>query len=205
MSGRSARSADVQAWLTPSRLREASMMPVLFCAKSSRGELVQPLRRLSDNICNMMMRHRRWPAILVLAVMVGLGALYVRSWGKGSAGSGEGIAALEKQIGQGNVPAATWNTYAQKLMEVKRFDDAATAYRKVLDKEPGNRGAKTGVAIALAKAKNEEEFYKYMSDMTYTGDAKMAMDIFDRVECQAWLSQTRFKTLQHEARAQAMD
>ena len=36
-------------------------------------------------------------------------------------------------------------------------------------------------------------------------DAKLAMDIFDRGECQAWLSQTRFKTLQHEARAQAMD
>jgi len=153
----------------------------------------------------MMMRHRRWPAILVLVAMVGIGVMYVRSWGKGSAGSGESIAALEKQIGRGNVSLETWNKYAQRLMEVKRFDDAATAYRKVLEKEPGNRGAKTGVAIALAKAKNEEEFYKYMSDMTYTGDAKMAMDIFDRGECQAWLSQARFATLAKEARAQAMD
>ena len=89
-------------------------------------------------------------------------------------------------------------------MEARRFDDAASAYKKVLEKESGNRNAKTGVAIALARAKNEEEFYKFMSDLTYS-DAKMAMDIFDRGECQAWLSQTRFKTLQHEARAQAMD
>jgi hypothetical protein len=44
----------------------------------------------------------------------------------------------------------------QKLMEAKRFDDAASAYKKVLEKEPGNRNAKTGVAIALAKARNEE-------------------------------------------------
>ena len=43
-----------------------------------------------------------------------------------------------------------------------------------------------------------------MSDLTYS-DPKIAMDIFDRGECQAWLSQTRFATLQKEARAQAMD
>ncbi len=151
------------------------------------------------------MRHRRWPAIGVLVVVVAIGALYVRTWGRGASGGGVTIADLEKQIARGKVSAATWNTYAQKLMEAKRFEDAATAYRKVLELEPGNRGAKTGVAIALAKAKNEEEFYRYMSEMTYGGDAKMAMDIFDRGECQAWLSQARFATLAKEARAQAMD
>jgi len=152
----------------------------------------------------MMMRHRRLPAIGVMVVMIAIGALYVRSWGRG-AGDGGSLAALEKQIARGgSVPAATWNNYAQKLMEAKRFSDAASAYKKVLEKEPANRTARTGAAIALAKAQNEEEFYKFMSELTYS-DPKTAMDIFDRGECQAWLSQTRFKTLQHEARAQAMD
>ena len=152
----------------------------------------------------MMMRHRRLPAIGVLVVMIAIGAIYVRSWGRGAGGGGS-LADLEKQIGAGKeISTATWAAYAQKLMEVNRFDAAASAYKKVLEKEPANRTAKTGVAIALARAKNEEEFYKFMSDLTYS-DAKMAMDIFDRGECQAWLSQTRFKTLQHEARAQAMD
>ncbi|HEV8292027.1 MAG TPA: tetratricopeptide repeat protein [Tepidisphaeraceae bacterium] len=153
----------------------------------------------------MMMRHRRWPAIGVLVVMIAIGAIYVRSWGRGAGGNADSLASLEKQITRGgNIPAATWNNYAQKLMEAKRFSDAASAYKKVLEKEPANRTAKTGAAIALAKAQNEEEFYKFMSELTYS-DPKMAMDIFDRGECQAWLGQTRFKTLQHEARAQAMD
>ena len=153
----------------------------------------------------MMMRHRRLPTIGVLVVMIAIGAIYVRSWGRSANGAGGSLADLEKQIARGKeVPSATWSAYAQKLMEARRFDDAASAYKKVLEKESGNRNAKTGVAIALARAKNEEEFYKFMSDLTYS-DAKMAMDIFDRGECQAWLSQTRFKTLQHEARAQAMD
>jgi len=150
------------------------------------------------------MRHRRWPAILVLVVMIGVGAMYVRSWGRGAGGGGS-LADLEKQIAHGgDIKPEVWSAYAQRLMEAKRYGDAASAYRKVLDKTPADRAARTGVAIALAKAQNEEEFYKFMSDLTYS-DAKMAMDIFDRGECQAWLSQTRFKTLQHEARAQAMD
>ena len=158
----------------------------------------------AGRIVIMMMRHRRWPAILVLVVMIGVGALYVRSWGRG-AGGGDSLVSLEKQITRGgNIPAATWNSYAQALMEAKRYGDAASAYKKVLEKEPANRTAKTGAAIALAKAQNEEQFYLFMSDLTYS-DPKVAMDIFDRGECQAWLSQTRFKTLQHEARAQAMD
>jgi predicted Zn-dependent protease len=153
----------------------------------------------------MMMRHRRLPAIAVLVAVVAVGLIYVRSWGRGAGGDGTSLAELEKQIARGkNVPVATWNAYAQKLMEAKRFDDAASAYKKVLEKEPANRSARTGTAIALAKAKNEEEFYKFMSELTYS-DPKMAMDLFDRGECQAWLGQARFKTLQHEARAQAMD
>jgi len=152
----------------------------------------------------MMMRHRRLPAIAVLVAMIAVGAIYVRSWGKGAAG-GDSLAALEKQVSRGGeINPQLWTAYAQKLMEAKRYDDAASAFKKVLVKAPGDRTAKTGAAIALAKAQNEEEFYKFMSDLTYS-DAKMAMDIFDRGECQAWLSQTRFKTLQHEARAQAMD
>jgi hypothetical protein len=42
------------------------------------------------------------------------------------------------------------------------------------------------------------------ADLSYS-DRRPAMNIVDKGECQAWLGQTRFKTLQHEARAQAMD
>jgi len=187
-------------------LREARRLCLFLCAVFSRGRGAMQLVRLGRVIyVIMMMRHRRLPAIGVLVVMIAVGAIYVRSWGRGASGGGSSLAEMEKQIGRGrNVPAATWSNYAQKLMEAKRFGDAASAYKKVLEKEPANRNAKTGAAIALAKAQNEEEFYKFMSDLTYS-DAKLAMDIFDRGECQAWLSQTRFKTLQHEARAQAMD
>jgi hypothetical protein len=153
----------------------------------------------------MMMRHRRLPAIAVLVAAMAIGVLYLRSWGRGANSNGSSLGELEKQISRGgNIKPDVWSAYAQKLMEAKRFDDAASAYKKVLVKEPANRNAKTGAAIALAKAKNEEEFYKFMSDLTYS-EPKLAMDIFDRGECQAWLGQTRFKTLQHEARAQAMD
>jgi thioredoxin-like negative regulator of GroEL len=148
--------------------------------------------------------HSLLRAVAVWVAVVGVGAIYMRTWGRG-AGGGDSLAALEKQIGRGGeIRPEIWSAYAQKLMEAKRFADAASAYKKVLEKSPADRTAKTGVAIALAKAGNEEEFYKFMSELTYS-DAKMAMDIFDRGECQAWLSQTRFKTLQHEARAQAMD
>ena len=153
----------------------------------------------------MMMRHRRLPAILVLVVMIGVGAIYVRSWGRGAGGNGTTLAELEKQVGRDtqNNPQL-WAAYAQKLMEAKRYNDAASAYKKVLIKAPADKSARTGAAIALAKAQNEEEFYKFMSELTYS-EPKMAMDIFDRGECQAWLGQPRFKTLQHEAKAQAMD
>lgn len=153
----------------------------------------------------MMMRHSRLPAVAVLVAVVALGVIYVRSWGRGADGGEGSLGALEKQIGRGGeIKPEVWTAYAQKLMEARRYGDAASAYRKVLEKSPADRTAKMGVAIGLAKAQNEEEFYKFMSDLTYS-DAKMAMDVFDRGECQAWLSQTRFKTLQHEARAQAMD
>ena len=153
----------------------------------------------------MMMRHRRLPAIAVLVAMIGIGAIYVRSWGRGAGGDGSSLADLEKQVARGGeINAQLWTAYAQKLMEAKRYNDSASAYKKVLSKAPADRTAKTGAAIALAKAQNEEEFYKFMTDLTYS-DPKLAMDIFDRGECQAWLGQIRFKTLQHEARAQAMD
>src|SRR3954467_8110068 len=144
----------------------------------------------------MMMRHQRLPAALVLVAALAVGLIYVRSWGRGAGDEGS-LIALEKQISRGGeIDPKLWSAYAQKLMEARRYGDAASAYKKVLTKAPADKTARMGAAIALAKAQNEEEFYKFMSDLTYS-DAKMAMDVFDRGECQAWLAQTRFKTLQH--------
>src|SRR4051794_41511810 len=111
----------------------------------------------------MMMRHQRLPAVAVLVAAVAVGAIYMRSWGRG-AGGADSLAAMEKQIARGGeIDPKLWGAYAQKLMEARRYADAASAYKKVLEKLPADRTAKTGVAIGLAKAGNEEEFYKFMS------------------------------------------
>jgi hypothetical protein len=47
------------------------------------------------NIEIMMMRHRRLPAIAVLVAMIGLGAVYMRTWGRGAGGDGSALADLE--------------------------------------------------------------------------------------------------------------
>ena len=65
-----------------------------------RGELVQPLGRLSDNISNMMMRHRRWPAILVLVAMVGIGAAVARG-GRDRGGVGRASRNWRSRLGGG--------------------------------------------------------------------------------------------------------
>jgi tetratricopeptide (TPR) repeat protein len=152
----------------------------------------------------MIARYRRWPSILVLLVAAGLGTYYLRSLKAAGAGSGDSLEQLEKQIAQGHSDAKIWYSYAQRLTEAKRFEQASLAYRKVLDKEPSNRQAKFGCALSLAQAGNADEFYNYMHDLAY-GEAKLAIEIFDRRECQPWLKDARFAGLQKEAKAQAMD
>src|SRR5688572_30143447 len=139
------------------RICEARRLCLFLCAGRGRGNPAPTAATCEIGARNriiMMMRHRRLPAVAVLVAVVAVGLIYVRSWGRGAGGDGTSLAELEKQIARGgNVPVVTWNAYAQKLMEAKRFDDAASAYKKVLEKEPASRTARTGAAIALAKAK----------------------------------------------------
>ena len=152
-----------------------------------------------------IIHHRRLPAIVVLLISIGVGAIYLRTWAKaGDAGPGGTLDELARAIASGKNDALTWLAYAQRLEESNRFDHAAQAYRKVLDLESRNRAAQAGCAIALAKSENEEELLSYMQSLTFS-DAKKAMEVFEQPEIRPFLSQQRFSSLSREARAQAMD
>jgi tetratricopeptide (TPR) repeat protein len=156
-----------------------------------------------------MVRHyRRLPALLVLVVATAAGAVYVKVSGKAN---GTGTAKLEelaKTIGDKD-DAKTWETYGELLSKASppRFDQAALAYGKVLEKEPDNRNAKVHRAMALAQVAGDagaNEFYNYMRSIVYS-EPKLAMELLERQECKPHLSQARFVALAKEARAQAMD
>jgi tetratricopeptide (TPR) repeat protein len=113
---------------------------------------------------------------------------------------------LEKAIAGGENRPETWCAYAQRLTETSppRFAQAALAYRKVLEKDPYHRQARVGCALALAQAWNADELHAFLRELIYS-EPKLAVDLFDRPECRAYLAKERFVSLQKEARAQAMD
>jgi hypothetical protein len=154
----------------------------------------------------MMSQYRRWPAVIVLIVASIAGTFFLRSSKASDSAATDSLGQLEAKIAQakGNIDVTIWSAYAQKLAENNQFNQAAQAHRKVLEKEPSNRSAKIGCALALAQAGSMDDLYAYMRELAY-GEAKLAIEIFDRRECQTCLKDARFTTLQKEAKAQAMD
>ena len=49
----------------------------------------------AGNTVNMMMRHRRLPAIAVLVAVIAIGAIYVHSWGRNANGGEASLADLK--------------------------------------------------------------------------------------------------------------
>jgi tetratricopeptide (TPR) repeat protein len=161
----------------------------------------------------MMKRYPRTPASLIVLGALALGVLYVVAWGrveqlwKHQPGE-RSVEALEKRLAEeqktGRASAATWRAYGDALVEAKRWSDAATAFKEVLAIEPANRNAKFQCGLALAQSGQADEFYKFQKELVY-GEAKLAVELFERPEAQRYLAEERFSALSKEAKNQAMD
>ena len=163
-----------------------------------------------------MNRYPRKPALLILLVAATLGVAYVAAWGKierylKKQPGDHSIEALEKKIaaeqgpdGTGKASAATWRAYAEALAEARQHARAAAAFKEVLALEPYHRDAKFQCGLALALAGQADEFYNFQKELVY-GEAKLAVDLFERPEAQKYLSEERFSSLAKEAKNQAMD
>ena len=152
-----------------------------------------------------MIQHSRKPAAVILLLMLGLSTLLVldrRTLARGA--DDTELAALQLAIAQPDAKTQTWLKYAQKLQAVGQPRHAAMAYRRVLAAEPYNRIARLNGAICLAKAGQADDFYTFMHD-TVLIDPKLAVDVFERPEAQAFLSEPRFQALSREAQVQSMD
>ena len=111
---------------------------------------------------------------------------------------------LEARIATGESAEPLWLAYAQRLEESKRFADAARAYQNILDKDPDHRRAAMGKSISLASANLPDDLHAHLSDLALN-DPKLVLDLLDRPDFHPYLSDDRFKKLQKESRAQAMD
>ncbi len=137
----------------------------------------------------------------ILATSVGLGVLYAAGPALArvfSAGAWESASASSKD------DAATVFARAEELRKNLRYREAATAYAKVIEREPYRREARFQHAWCLAAAGERDAFYGVMQDLVIS-EAKLSVDLLDSTVAKAWLSEPRFAALVREAHAQAMD
>ena len=156
-----------------------------------------------------MLRYRRTPALVVLAVMALLGVGYVFAWDKverlwkKSPGE-QSVEVLEKRIADGDKSAATWLAYAEALAKAKEYKRAATAYKEVIKLEPAKTQAKFQCALCLANAGEKDGLHEYLKDLVLA-EPKLTMEILDRPETQKFMTDDRLVALKEEAKNQAMD
>ncbi len=137
----------------------------------------------------------------ILATSVGLGVLYAAGPALArllSEGARENASASSKD------DAATVFARAEGLRKDLRYGDAATAYAKVIEREPYRREARFHHAWCLAAAGEREAFYGVMQDLVIS-EAKLSVDLLDSPVAKVWLSEPRFAALVREAHAQAKD
>jgi len=155
----------------------------------------------------MFKRHSRVPALLILALSVGVCVVYLRVWGKAAAL--DSIQDLEKRISAGKVDLDTWRQYGQRLCEARRFKDAAKAYRSALEIAPADRIAREGMAMSLAQAASpghgDDALYEFLHHLIDNNQARMVQELFKKPEIDAYLSQERFSRLLTDATNQAID
>jgi tetratricopeptide (TPR) repeat protein len=155
----------------------------------------------------MVRSYPRAPAFLVLMVISAVAILYLRNAADvETAGeiSGESIEMLELRLAAGEESAPLWFAYAQRLDEAGRHEAAAAAYAQVLQSEPYHREARFGRAMALAHSAQSDPFFLYMHDLVYS-EPRLAVDVLERREVRAYLSEPRFRDLSREAQIQALD
>src|SRR5205814_7919382 len=94
-----------------------------------------------------MKTYPRKPAMIILSAALVVGILYVSAWGTverlwKKQPAAQGIEALRKKIAAGDHTSATWYAYGDALMDARKFEDAAAAFKEVLAIEPSKREAK---------------------------------------------------------------
>lgn len=156
-----------------------------------------------------MNRYSRKPALIILVVATTLGVAYMVAWGQverylKKKNGDQSIEAIEQKIAAGDHSAQTWNSYADALLAAKQFGKAADAYKQVIALQPFKRDAKFQCGICLAHANRKEEFFAFAKEQVYS-EAKLAVELLDRPEAQAFSNDPRFAALKDEARNQAMD
>ena len=153
-----------------------------------------------------MIQRRRLPAIAVLLCGLVAGAVLLLWTARpGQArGTTSSLEQLERAIAKSDAGPDVWFDYAQGLSGAGRFLHAEMAYRQVLQRQPTHKQAQFELACLLAREGKSEEFYAAMRDMVIT-EAKMAVDVFGRPECQKYLDAPRFEALVNEAKMQVMD
>jgi cytochrome c-type biogenesis protein CcmH/NrfG len=161
-----------------------------------------------------MNQYPRKPAVIVLAVAAVVAAVFLVAWGRVEAyykqkSGGHTIEAMEQRIAEEKkagrpVTPQTWLAYGQLLMDDKKYDQAASAFKEVLEVQPFNREAKFQRGLALAQSGQADAFYQFQKDLVYS-EAKLAVELFERVETQRYQGDERFSALAKEAKNQAMD
>jgi len=71
--------------------------------------------------------------------------------------------------------------------------------------DPARREAKFRLGLSLAQAGRSDDLFKNLTDLVYRSEAKVAVQLFERVEVQKYLTEERFANLSREASGQAMD
>ncbi len=167
------------------------------------------LRLVKNPMTTPRLNHyRRIPPIGMIVAGFGLGLIYSHTIAKVRDKATDTDHAttqqLEQMIASGNAPPLTWMIYGNRLFDGGDFRRAALAYADVIKNEPFNRPARVQYALALAKGNDAERLLAFLRDQLYA-EPKLAAELTNRTEVQGFLGDDRFKTVQQEANAQAMD
>lgn len=155
-------------------------------------------------------KYARGPAALVLMASLALAGAYAMSGLRGASpdpaasGSSADVVGRERSIVAGRADAGTWFAYAEQLRAEGKPAMAADAYQRVLEKEPYHREARFWTAVCLAESANTQRLEKYMEKLV-SGEAKLAVEIFQRRELAPHMSSPRMSALLEQARDQARD
>ncbi|HYE21417.1 MAG TPA: tetratricopeptide repeat protein [Tepidisphaeraceae bacterium] len=156
-----------------------------------------------------MQRYSRKPAVVVVLVSTVLAAGYLVAAGpierylKGH-GHGGSIEAMEKTIAEGKADGKMWFAYGDALADAGRHSGAADAFREALAQNTGSADAKFRLGVSLAQAGRGDELFGWLKELV-SGDAKVAVRLFEHPAVQRYAGEERFAALSKEATGQAMD
>jgi hypothetical protein len=152
-----------------------------------------------------MIHHPRKPALLTVLFWGGLVAACL-IWGP----TRDPAPGADSGLSPGQ-PSATGDGQTDSLLRLAiqrkaegRYGEAAAACRQVLSGQRFHREARFQLASSLALDGQRDALHAFLSDLVFS-EAKLAVDVLERPECQAYLREPRFAALYKEAKSQAMD